>query len=344
MNSPTSKRLTYERNWNDRSNEKIKKGRFSPREEGVIIDSLCAFAVRKGLDRGDLMRIIAESLENKKGGVWPQIAAQLPHRSVQAVQNFCKRKFNPHNYKGLWTPEEENELRGLYEGWGPRWKKIAEMLERTPTNVRDKWRTLSETPKKAYERRPWTLDETFRLLEVIQNELSVKILITEISNILAEENDQIKTKNQAEVIHKYLNPEVDLKKLKIPWTRVANSFSQRSLVDCRNKWKLDVIGSFKFKCGSKVLRYIDLIIELKPCSFEEIVENAEISQKFKNPQKLLSKILHCLDKLPQESVIDYFERSRKIFRKKSSVLYEKNESGEEKNKLLIAFSIKKVGN
>lgn len=42
--------------------------------------------------------------------MWSKISSVLPDRSVQACHNVIKRRFHPDNYKGRWTPEEEQTL------------------------------------------------------------------------------------------------------------------------------------------------------------------------------------------------------------------------------------------
>jgi len=44
-------------------------------------------------------------------GAWPKIAECLPNRTVQSCHNLCRRRFNPENYSGKWTSEEENLLK-----------------------------------------------------------------------------------------------------------------------------------------------------------------------------------------------------------------------------------------
>ncbi len=89
-------------------------------------------------------------------GAWCKIAESLPNRSVQSCHNFCRRKFNPNNYNGKWSKEEEELLLDLVRETGHSWKDIAHALNaknageddlghcfgRTPENVKDKWKQL----------------------------------------------------------------------------------------------------------------------------------------------------------------------------------------------------------
>ena len=61
---------------------------------------------------------------------------------------MCRRRFNPENYSGKWTPEEEDILRRLVEKNGTFWKEIGEQYnqeveenrKRTSGNLKDKWK------------------------------------------------------------------------------------------------------------------------------------------------------------------------------------------------------------
>jgi hypothetical protein len=61
---------------------------------------------------------------------------------------LCRRRFNPENYSGKWTTEEEDLLRQLVGKNGTFWKEITsqynfevdEERKRTPGNLKDKWK------------------------------------------------------------------------------------------------------------------------------------------------------------------------------------------------------------
>lgn len=83
------------------------------------------------------------SAKNKKTeGAWSQIASVLPNRSVQSCHNHCRRKFNPFNYKSIWSEEDEILLVDYVKKYGNEWESIGRMLGRTALNVRDKYKQL----------------------------------------------------------------------------------------------------------------------------------------------------------------------------------------------------------
>jgi hypothetical protein len=69
-----------------------------------------------------------EEMTEEMKGAWCKIAEELPFRSVQSIHNFCKRRFNPNNYSGKWTEDEERKLFDLIDKYGHKWKDIANHL------------------------------------------------------------------------------------------------------------------------------------------------------------------------------------------------------------------------
>ena len=114
-----------------------------------------------------------EELGEELKGAWCKIAEALPDRSVQSCHNFCRRKFNPNNYNGKWTREEEEILLKLVHEIGHAWKEIAHALNakyandedlghrfgRTPENIKDKWKQLGGENSDLRQKGPWSLEE-----------------------------------------------------------------------------------------------------------------------------------------------------------------------------------------
>lgn len=66
----------------------------------------------------DLCSKSKDELEQELRGAWCVIAECLQNRSVQSCHNFCRRKFNPNNYNGKWTEDEESMLVELVKELG----------------------------------------------------------------------------------------------------------------------------------------------------------------------------------------------------------------------------------
>ena len=119
------------------------------------MDALCNYV--RDNNEGEPMETLTilcsrskQELPQELKGAWPKIAECLQQRSVQSCHNLCRRKFNPSNYHGNWTREEEQILQGLVAVHSKSWKTIAEKMvemggqKRTPGNVKDKWKQMGE--------------------------------------------------------------------------------------------------------------------------------------------------------------------------------------------------------
>ena len=135
------------RKWNDTikqgKKKEFKKGKITPEEEEKITNALCEYAFENDLSKEELLNIIIEK-QTKDKKIWPRIAECLPNRSVQSIHNFCHRKFNPFNYKGEWTLLKEKALINLVKEHGKKWELIAQKLERTALNCKDKYKSLGK--------------------------------------------------------------------------------------------------------------------------------------------------------------------------------------------------------
>jgi len=123
----------------------------------TLMNALCIYVQQNDLGEDGLITLCSkqrEELGDEMKGAWCKIAESLPNRSVQSCHNFCRRKFNPNNYNGKWTEEEEQLLLDCVRDMGHSWKDIARIINnrfegeddlehrfgRTPENVKDKWK------------------------------------------------------------------------------------------------------------------------------------------------------------------------------------------------------------
>ena len=89
----------------------------------------------------DMVMLVSDKNEQHKGA-WSAIASALPNRSVQSCHNYCRRKFNPYNYRGRWSDEDVDLLLDYVKTYGREWERIGKMIGRTALNVRDKFKEL----------------------------------------------------------------------------------------------------------------------------------------------------------------------------------------------------------
>ena len=202
-------------------------------------------------------------------GAWPKIAECLPDRSVQACHNLCKRRFNPDNYGGRWTQEEEGLLLEYVNRFGESWKRIADELndlgsvnKRTATNVKDKYKSLGSTSSNTRNIGPWSIKEAIQLFNTVclATEAPEKIFKEGVEVIYEEENKKelFKIEDKTIVIYQPFRVSVDqlfphlirLKKAKeyfvekhtvISWLAVQKAIPTRSADDIRQFWNLKIV-------------------------------------------------------------------------------------------------------
>ena len=137
------------------------------------MNALCQYVIDADLTEDDLIGLCSKAkdeLSDELKGAWCKIAESLPKRSVQACHNFCRRKFNPNNYGGKWSKEEEEFLKKEVMENGHAWKEIANELNnkfisddiehrfgRTPENVKDKWKQMGGHHAGARNQGPWSI-------------------------------------------------------------------------------------------------------------------------------------------------------------------------------------------
>lgn len=85
-------------------------------------------------------RILKKYLNNGKKITWEAIAQLLPGRTARQ----CWDRYNNYLYKRLsndkWKPEEDSLILKMYHSIGPKWTKIASMLNgRSGNNVKNRW-------------------------------------------------------------------------------------------------------------------------------------------------------------------------------------------------------------
>jgi hypothetical protein len=260
---------TTTRKWEDKKGKIFLKGPFTPEEEKKIINAFMEYVFENNIDENDIIKLIIEKQGKKQISIWPKIAECLPDRSVQSIHNYCHRKFNPYNYKGNWTTEEIEKLLVLVKEHGPKWEIIGKELERTSTNVKDKYKQIGGRYHHSRQKEfnlilclkllkyieEWLstndeLEATYQLLKhpykfrcdleekynqvFTFNESNNKFLI---DSSVKESNSKVIIKN---ILKKLVDSDVlyDIvdKNVEISWSFVSEKMKIYSASDCQNNW------------------------------------------------------------------------------------------------------------
>ena len=97
------------------------------------------------------------------GIIFNAIQALFPYRSRPSVQRFCRRRFHNFHARGVWTPEEDANLKAVVASRGTCWKVIGEQLGRFSEDCRDRYRNYLAPSAENRNRDAWTETEVVNL-------------------------------------------------------------------------------------------------------------------------------------------------------------------------------------
>ena len=303
-----TKRKWVEKNDSTGEKKTYTKGKITEEEEKKIEKALCQYAYDKNFTNEQLLSLITEKLKNDNK-IWPVIAECLPNRSVQSIHNFCHRKYHPNNYKGVWTAQEEKDLLTLVKEHGKKWTLIAEKMERTPVNVKDKYKELGGENKNLITK-DINLIKILKLLKAIRNYLvddkdynkydffryiykfsnNVDEKYGNVFKLIKDENDNKKTKFLIDsslkedtsniIIKNTLKKIINLDKLssivedkiEIAWSIISNKIEFYSVDTCRNVFRkvLNIFNIESISAKKKDLLLVNKIIDLDYENLEDI--------------------------------------------------------------------------
>ena len=304
-----SKRKWIEKNEETGEKKTYIKGKITEEEEKKIENSLCQYAYDNNFSNEQLLSLITEKLNNDNK-IWPVIAECLPNRSVQSIHNFCHRKYHPNNYKGFWTAQEEKDLLTLVKEHGPKWTLIASKMERTPVNVKDKYKELGGENKNLITK-DITLIKILKLLKAIRNYLvdenkenknydifkftykfknNVDEKYGNVFKLIKDENDNkntkflidsnLKNETSKVIIKNCLKKILNLEKLsslvedkvEISWNTISHQLEFYSVDTCRNVFKkiLNIFDIESIYAKKKDLLLVNRILDLDYENIDEI--------------------------------------------------------------------------
>ena len=356
------KEKTIKRKWNEKdekTGEKktYKKGSITEEESRKIEQSLCQYAFDHNYSEDQLLSIITEKLTNDNK-IWPVIAECLPDRSVQSVHNFCHRKYHPNNYKGYWTSKEEKDLINLVKEHGKKWVLIASKLDRTPVNVKDKYKELGEENSNL-RTKDITLIKILKLLKAIKNYLSdnddfekynflkytykfstnVEDKYGNVFKLIKEENkflidSCLKDDTSEIVIKNTLKKILDIEKLssliedkiEISWNIISKQLEFYSVDTCRNTFKriLNMFNIESISAKKKDLLLINRILDLDYENIDEI--NWDFTKARRKPSENKERMEELMKNFDPFGIKNFKDVLNKIKEELEHELNKKNKS------------------
>lgn len=95
--------------------------------------------------------------------IFNAIQELFPYRSRSSVQRFCRRRYHNFHARGVWTPEEDADLKAAVASKGTSWKVIGEQLGRFSEDCRDRYRNYLAPSAENRNKDAWTESEVVNL-------------------------------------------------------------------------------------------------------------------------------------------------------------------------------------
>ena len=366
------KEIIEKRKWKENEKKQYKKGKLTPEEEKIIINSLCEYAFENNLSKNELLNLIIEK-QNKNNKIWPKIGECLPNRKIQSIHNFCHRKFNPYNYKGKWSLKDEKILLNLVKEYGKKWEKIGKELERTATNCKDKYKNLGENyhneiikeinlslilkflkqvenyinDDKSNEKEYPIFNYVYKFNDNVDNNYNVLFIFNEkknkflIDSSLKEEQSKIIIKN---VLKRLINKETLFQIIKnnveISWSIISSKILFFSVDDCRNEWN-KLLKNFEILEIEENKRDYKLIKKIYDSSLIDIEYfDFNLVNNHRKPEENKSKLEDLIRKYDLYGINDFQTNIKGIY-EQLKIKLNKNKNSKDENDKEYDEEIKK---
>ncbi|KAL6044943.1 hypothetical protein QOT17_010729 [Balamuthia mandrillaris] len=241
-----SGRSTREDTWRHSTLVSPKKGKFTLRENELLLNSIRSFcaAVGLGIEPDDVAKFVSLDSYREYRGCWKEIAKALPDRSVQSCYDHARRTFNRHVNTGPYTEEEENTLKRLLEEHGHNYAEIAREMGRDRISIRDKVRNLKSIGSEKQHGGRWDPWETEKLKALVQEAMGDEPLeqVPMGGDFWVEIAKKLGTRNFNQC-RSHWNTQVSPLLAKEEWTPLDDWELLQSLVKCGYEVKQDIVWS-----------------------------------------------------------------------------------------------------
>ncbi|KAF7874588.1 uncharacterized protein EAF02_008565 [Botrytis sinoallii] len=195
-------------------------GRLNEDETRRIADAVELYRVDNGLEQHALNTIIQNNalIDGKK--FWDFMTEEVPDVAKRNLQSWCRRNFHNYAARGVWTPEQDEELMELFKTMPKKWSLIGAQLNRLPDDCRDRWRNYLSVTN--LELGPWKLEEENQLKDAVKRCIDLVREDRRREGLLTPEVENDDTYHEHD----------------ISWMKVSELMDlSRSHLQCYRKWK-----------------------------------------------------------------------------------------------------------
>ncbi|KLU90979.1 hypothetical protein MAPG_09504 [Magnaporthiopsis poae ATCC 64411] len=150
--------------------------------------------------------------------LWEKVAPACPRRRRQKIILRARALFHNFVGRGVFTPEQDQELRELVEKMGQKWAEIGRIVDRNPLDLRDRWRNYAVCGDKK-KAETWEENEVSRLTDLV---------VDAINTILRSRGQDFSSEESREQAER-----------DVAWDVISKHMDRtRSAKQCREKWVL----------------------------------------------------------------------------------------------------------
>ncbi|KAI0148666.1 hypothetical protein GGR57DRAFT_475147 [Xylariaceae sp. FL1272] len=143
-------------------------GAFSDLELRNLSQAIERYREDTGKSQHEVNELIHGNPKDAKSNeLWERIMATCVGRSRQKVINQTRRKFHNFVARGTWTPEQEQELRQMYEQYGNKYALIGQLINRHPEDIRDRIRNYLVCGD-SRRKDQWNQEEQDQLIAIVE--------------------------------------------------------------------------------------------------------------------------------------------------------------------------------
>lgn len=132
-------------------------GKFTGAEISKLEDYRDNYCAEKDVTTwqfNDLIQAVVRERPKAKE-MWQGMYEIIPYRKKVTIQRFCRRRFHNYQVRGTWSEEDDKALVRAVQEKGNSWVAVAQIMERHPEDVRDRWRNYHVNPENR-NKEQWT--------------------------------------------------------------------------------------------------------------------------------------------------------------------------------------------
>lgn len=236
-----------------------RNGRLSAQEIESIATAVEEYRDQNDLTEYEINALIQKDARTDGSKLWKHMCEEVPDIPRVKLMHYCRRNFHNFEARGVWTEEQDQELREAYEKYPGKWVKIGETLNRFSEDCRDRWRNYAVCGDNL-RKDAWDKEEEQRFKDVVQECIE---MVREMKRASTDARDKAASDESL-----------------VDWKIVSQKMNHtRSRLQCLNKWR-------KLKEREEVV--VDDPVLAKPISETwRIEEGMLVAQRMQPKTKLL---------------------------------------------------------